>query len=634
MKTKMLKLVKILFESSTATNLANSLDVSVRTVKTYIHTINEDFPNAIASSYNGYKINPSIAIEILKGNYNSIPIPQTSDERVTYIINKLINHNNILINSYDLCDDMYISLSTLKNELIKVKRRLKPFDLELITKGDFIEVKGLEKSKRKLLCSILYDESNINLETLQNNFVNVDISFLKKSILDFFEENRYYINDFSLMSLVLHIAIAIDRIRNGNCNEQTIDNILGVCLHEYNLAQNLAIKIENHFNIKFTKSEIYELSQLIVSRTTTLNYKYANITNLKDFIGQDCFNLVNQLIQSINKSYNINISKQEFLTPFALHIRNLLVRSKNNCFCKNPLTDEIKTNCPLIYDISVFLASTIKKATGFFITDDEIAYIALHLACIIGAQKNLTTKLNIVLFCPNYYEMKLKIIYNIQKYFINDLLITNILTDECELSKINDIDFIVTTISLSKSKVTLIPVVQIALFFNENDRLQILNMIEYLRKEKRKNKFEACLHKIIIPEFFEKVTGIRTENDCINYMADKMVKHGYVKTTFKDEIFERERMSSTAFKNFAIPHTMKLNAKKTGINIITSEEEILWNCQPVNIILMMSFNKNERHIFNEIFEYITMILIEKNNVKKLIACNNYNDFIKVMVSML
>lgn len=46
-------------------------------------------------------------------------------------------------------------------------------------------------------------------------------------------------------------------------------------------------------------------------------------------------------------------------------------------------------------------------------------------------------------------------------------------------------------------------------------------------------------------------------------MVENMLSLGYVDNTFKKDLLEREKMSSTAFENFAIPHAMKMYANKT-----------------------------------------------------------------------
>ena len=401
MNWKTEKLIRLLLEMqpSTAQTLAERMGVSVRSIKNYVHEINSEASETVLSSRDGYRLDVEKAKALLDEKTDNIP--QTSRERVIYILNQLLNHhNNETVNLYDLSDEMYISMSTLKNELQKVKRKLARFDLKLITRGDDVSISGLEKNKRKMLSSILYDESNVNflnLQAIQNAFSNIDIEFIKNTVLQTFDEYHYFINDYSLVNLVLHITISVDRIRNQNMNTQQIQELPAVRLHEYELAQRVAEQLEEHFQIQYSDAEVYEMTLLIISRATTIDYKSINASNLEEFVGKDCLDLVKQLIQDVSAFYYIDLSEQEFLIRFALHIRNLLVRSKNNYFSKNPLAQGIKTSCPMIYDVSVSLAGTIKEKTGVSINDDEIAYIAFHLGSTIEAQKSLTTKITAIL---------------------------------------------------------------------------------------------------------------------------------------------------------------------------------------------------------------------------------------------
>ena len=304
MKPNRLKLIRAIYELQpcTVSTLANHLGVSVRSIKSYAHDINMEYPNAISSSREGYTINQSIAKAILDEDNNHVP--QTSEERVVFLISQLINHHqDEAIDIYDLCDEMFISLSTLKNELQKVKRRLAKYDLELIYQRDQISIKGLEKNKRKLLSTLLYNESNVNfvnLKSLQKSFVDIDIRYIKNTVLHIFEDYHYFINDYSLINLVLHITIAIDRIRNNNINTQRIDEQPAVHLHEYELAEKVAKQLEEHFHIVYSKAEIYEMTLLIISRATTIDYKSINSANLEEFIGKECLDLVKELILDIN----------------------------------------------------------------------------------------------------------------------------------------------------------------------------------------------------------------------------------------------------------------------------------------------------------------------------------------------
>lgn len=616
----------------TSTELANAMGVSVRTIKTYVHDINDEFPKTITSSYEGYHIDINIAQQLLLDTDNHIP--QTSDERIVYIINKLI-HQKDCIDIYSLSDELYISLSTLRNDLNKIKKKLSRFDLTLNTKGNTLECVGLEKNKRKLLSSILYDESNINfvnINSLQHAFIDIDIHFIQKTILEIFDKYHYFINDYSLLNLVLHVTIAIDRIRNNNSTNQGIRGIPEVRLHEYTIAAEIAKRFEERFQIVFSETEVYEMTLLIISRATTIDYKSITAENLETFVGKECLELVNVLISDINSFYYIDLSEPEFLIRFALHIHNLLVRSKNDYFSKNPLTENIKVSCPLIYDCSVNMARIIKVHTGISINDDEIAYIAFHLGSTLEAQRNLTAKINAVLYCPNYYDTNLRISNTINQHFSQKMLIKYILTDERDIEKVKDADLLISTIPLAK--VPAIPSLLITLFFTNRDREMLREKIDILQKEKKQKEFEGYLRSIIIPEFFERKHSFPSEIECIDYMVEKMAKKGYVDATFKNDVLEREKLSTTAFGSFAIPHAMKMNARKTGMNILICDEAIQWKNHLVTFVIMMSFNRNERHIFNEIYDPIAMILSQSDNLKRLCNCQDYEDFIHTIVAML
>lgn len=635
MKQKHLKLVQILLEQSdfiTAKTLSLLLDVSVRSIKNYIQEINSSYPSAIHSSHEGYTINAKIAEAIL--NQSSNHIPQTSEERRVYILNRLIKSDKP-VDTYDLCDELYISYSTVKNELQKIKRKLAVYDLQLVNNGDKLTILGLEKNKRALLCSILYEESNtnfLNIKIIQKTFLDIDIDFIKNSLLELFHDYHYFINDYSLINLVVHITIAIDRIRNHKTNMQDIRSLPPICTNDYELAKNAALKMEQYFHIKYSEAEIYELALLLISRATTINYKSINAANLEKFIGNECYSLVHELIQSVNTYYYIDLTEPEFLIRFSLHIKNLLLRSQNNKFNKNPLTEEIKTSCPLIYDVSVYLSSIIKERTGVSINDDEIAYIAFHLGSALEAQKNLNSKITAILYCPTYYDTNTKLAEQLDAHFSSNLLITNILTDESLFDTTSNADLVISTVPMNDKPNT--STMQISIFLTEKDRNRITKKIEIIKKEKKQKAFRLHLEQFILPSLFEIRNDFKTQQEVIHYMADKFNKLDYVDEQFEEELYSREKMSSTAFHDFAIPHVMKMQANKTGINVLISHNPIQWGNNQIRLVLMLCFNKNERYLFNEIFEPLTMILSEKENVEKIVQTNNYKEFINLMVEQI
>ena len=304
----------------------------------------------------------------------------------------------------------------------------------------------------------------MNLETIQIAFPDIDIIFIKNIVLEILSEYRYFINDYSLSNLVLHIAIAADRIKNNagyGEYEQTMGT-LNLLPHEYELSQKIVERLEEHFRLKFSAGEVQEMTLLLVSRATSLNYNSITVDNLADIIGKDCIDLVYELVNAIGSYYYINLNEPEFLIRFALHIKNLLIRAQNEHFCKNPLGDTLKATCPLIYDDAVCCSSIIKDWTGISINDDEISYIAFHLGSTLETQKALASKLSAVIYCPTYYNMGNRLLENI-----------------C-------------TVPINRSLVT--PFVQVQPFLMESDVIAIRQKINEIRTSKKRETFTAYLH--------------------------------------------------------------------------------------------------------------------------------------------
>ncbi|MCL6571953.1 MAG: helix-turn-helix domain-containing protein, partial [Bacillus sp. (in: Bacteria)] len=133
--------------------LANVLGISKRSIKTYIADINSLEKGLITSSKKGYQVE----LDKLNSFFTSMnhTFPESPKERAEYILKALVNADCSL-NIFDLSDELFISEVTLKGDLRKVKKRLADHNLELKISGDTIEIIGNEKSKRKLMSSILY----------------------------------------------------------------------------------------------------------------------------------------------------------------------------------------------------------------------------------------------------------------------------------------------------------------------------------------------------------------------------------------------------------------------------------------------------------------------------------------------
>mgnify|MGYP003305645642 CR=1 FL=1 len=444
------KIIRLLtkYEYMTAAALARELNVTDRSIRNYIVQICSDYPNAISSGNNGYHLEkPELFTQ--KFEYIQKEIPQTQEERTVFLINLLINTDeNHSLNIFDVADEIFVSTSTIRNDLKKIRALLSEHALQLVLHGDSFYLYGTEKNRRRLIGSLVQQESRTgftNLSFLQQYYPDIDVFFIKDTVISVFNRYEYFINDYFMNNLITHILIAIDRIKKGNiCNSYT-QGYSQSKFKEYTLAREISDILSEHFQLTYTGDEIYDLAFLISSRATAFDYQKINYSDIQRFVGPKCYSLVDTLINEIDLHYGINLAEPEFFVRFSLHIHNLLIRAENHSFTKNPLVNDIKKSYPLIFDISVIAASIIYQKTGIKINDDEIAYIAFHLGNAIELQEKYSTKINTVLFCPRYYDFGVKLAKKVESSFRGQLLITNIITNEEDLSKVSQIDLVLST---------------------------------------------------------------------------------------------------------------------------------------------------------------------------------------------
>lgn len=375
------------------------------------------------------------------------------------------------------------------------------------------------------------------------------------------------------------------------------------------------------------ETELYEIALMMMAQITNVEMDAVNKRTVASFVGEDVLALVDRLVEELKNYCFVILKQEEFYTRFALHIKNLLFRARTNTYSKNPLAQSVKVTCPLIYDTSVMLAKMIVEMTGLSINDDEIAYIAFHLGGALETQKAMDEKVSAILYDPGFYGLNEQLSEDLKKYFDQDLLITHVVTDESQISKIQGNDLLITTMPLSH--VYPMTTIQVSFILTNNDQRRLSDMLRKVQLTKRQNRFARDLEQIIQEDLFLINKGIRTDHECINLQTEQMVRQGYVPSTFREEILERERMSSTALGSFAIPHAMKMRANKTGISVLIGEG-IEWGEKSVDLVLMMCFRNNERYIFNQVFDPITVILSEPENVRLLTQATSRDEFIRIM----
>ncbi|EAA0007858.1 TPA: PTS sugar transporter subunit IIA [Clostridioides difficile] len=621
-KELFLNFIKTQHDWIDSSTLANYLNVSTRSIRKYVNEINSN-GEFILSSKKGYKVN-------LNNNYQTKVDSSENispDNRLNLILKELIVNSNG-INIFDLSEELFVSPATIEGDIVKANKFIGSYNLKIKQSKFLLKLIGNESAKRKLMSSIIFKETGsdfLSLFDVQKIYQEYNLTKLKENIIYILKKYNLFINEYAINNILLHLMITIDRIKKNNYIDSVevvnyIDNNVDI-----NIAKDISNFLESEYNITLTSAELYYLVFQLTNKTTVLNYNQMDTKSLSNYIDEHFVKLTKKIIKNVYDLYLIDLSDEEFVVKFTLHVKNLISRAKNNQVLRNQIPQKLKDSYPLIYDISVYICNQIQTLENVDIDEDEISYISLHVGSFFDRQKLLEDKVLCALITPNYYDLQFKIVRDLEKRFNESIEIIQIFSDTHNLDFDNKVDMVITTLPINNR--CPIPFVYVNPYLNRKDYDNIQSKFTQIKDRKNILTVQNHLEMYFSESLFMKNIYLDSAKDYIKFMGNILYENKYVKPNYIDDVLIREKMSSTAFNNnVAIPHSMKMDALKTGVCLIVNDKPVKWGEEKVQIIAMIPINEKEKEKFNYIFESFIEILSEWNNVKELTKADNYSSF--------
>lgn len=621
--------------------IANALDISVRSVKNYVHNINSLYgKNIILSSRNGYELNLQNNYSLVLTN-SSEQIPQTLEERSFFIIKQLVLNHSAQIEIFDLCDSLCVSYSTIKSIISKMNKTYSSYDLEFYCEHDCVRIKGNEINKRKLLSYVINEESKssiMNVNVLKDNFASIDVEKLQNIIFTTFKKYNYYLNDFSTMNLLLHLLIIVDRELNGNelndgQNEVSIDNQV-----ELNFLNEFIEQLETTFDISINKYERFEIYMLF---KTNANFSIEESSKkLKELVGDSIIELIDKYVEDINNIYMVDLSSKAFKTPFTLHLKNLLLRAQSGKYTSNPMAEIIKNNSPLIFDIAIYISLDLAERFNIKINEDETSFLAMHIGSEIERQADNKDKVPVAILCPNYHNMADQIMNSLMLNFGNQLNMVGSIHNENDFCTLNNpVSILFTTIPVTNTIINTntnepLDIVSISPL-NLNSQFSIIqNAILQSQEKYRDRKLKVKFNDFFESDLFVVDSKLKKKKQVLAKLCDCLLVQNYVDTSFEESVYKRENAAGTAFGNVAIPHSIEMNAIKTSIAVAVSKEGFQWDSNIVHVVLLLAINKADRRSFRALYESLISLFSEDKVIQEIRNCTSFDEFKSIIYTAL
>ncbi|MBE9909323.1 BglG family transcription antiterminator [Enterococcus casseliflavus] len=605
--------------------LSEILAVSNRQIRNYISSLNSNYTLPIIhSSQLGYKIDLDA--------YKKQNKKATEKDRELYIIQKLISNKN----GYSLMqfeEDLYISDSTVNSDIQLIKKKLNTFNIKIHKKNDTFFMEGSEINYRNLMNMLMreetYNSSIVSSEFLNGQHKNTKIKLYLKKI---FDNNYLYTNDYYIDNICIHLIIMIERILNGfSLSSNDYSYIEKDNSREFLVTLEITKFLEKEYNVIINKNELYQIFLLVSAHSTNLNHKEINLHNVSNFIDIKFVNMTKTILKKVEEHYYLNPFNDIFISNLTVHIRNLFERINSNYVIKNPLTEKIKNNYPLIYDISVFIATIFYDNYNVKINEDEIAYISFHIGSYFENLSNNSDQLRVAFVSTDYYSYQDNIKKAITDRFGGLISFVKTLSYE-EFFQSNDlnIDLIISTQVID----TTYEAIQISPFLKDNDFQKLNEIIFSIKDKKHKKRIKNLFLKFFHPSLFYLNPSFESRMKALTIMGNDIIKKEFATSVFLDDVLLRETLSSTAFNNVAVPHSVTEPAIISFISIALLPNNLYWKNKNINIIAFIGISDIDRKLFGEFFEEIIEVFNNSYNINTLLKSKDYEDFISNLYILL
>ncbi|HEY6801784.1 MAG TPA: PTS sugar transporter subunit IIA [Agromyces sp.] len=594
----------------TAAELADRLGVTTRTIRNYAAQANAGGA-IVDSGPAGYRLDRAAwAARATVPRRASTPAA-----RATRVIRALIDATDGL-DVYETAAANHVSDSTLEADLARVRSRLEGTGLVLVRHGPRITLEGPETARRRLLGALFRDESArgmLELETLRAAFP--EVAAFRSALIDGLAEAGYAPNEYGLNDVLLHTAIALDRVATNHPLDESDaptpapGNRIGSSdTADGPLAELLARLVAEHFGTAIGPIELSHLTRLLETRAATRTAE-AGHPDTHDRPVSPRVPLVRRIAASASSAYLVDLDDEDFIERLALHVDNLVARASDASFSRNPLTSSIKAAYPLIYELAVYIASELARTEGISVNDDEIAYIAMHVGAYLDQRRSRGEVVRVAVSAPAYHDVHTSLAARVRAAVDDDVEIVG--SDAAD-----PVDLVVAVLTPSTPVERLVVV---APFPTESDLERIRSEVASVRRARRRARLAASLSRYIAPELF--VRGLRglDRDGAIRMLGDRMIAADVIDHAYVDGALERERMSSTAFtEHLAVPHAMTMSARRTAIAIAVDDTPIDWGGAHVNVVALIAFAESGRAEFQEVFDQFVEAFSERENVLRLV----------------
>lgn len=659
------QILKLLFDHRhtylTSQEIASGIDVSNRTARKYLHLLEdalkqESIAVIEAKQGNGYQLKIEDArrfdefyLKEVKNQMASKDITtiQESNDRQYYILNRLFfEQSAVYVDA--IADELFVSRSTISNDLVEIKKLITPYQIELQSKSNKgIFIVGNEQNIRHFIMNYFFMErlhDNLFAFSMYANLLEgISVEEIVIIVLDECRESQLKLSDFIVYNLVLHIGLAIKRIQNGFFMDIQAPISFDEDSIEYQTALKILARIEHAVGITFSSEEADFIALHLKNKITAKTiFKKADATE------EQIRAQLLETLKAIDQDTPFDLEHDTILIDgLMLHFIPLLTRLQNNSSIENPLLEEIKTQYPDLFELTVNYFSKMPVFKSYQVTEGEWAYLAIHITAAVERYFN-EQKTHVLVICATGLGSSQMIKNRLEREFGSRILIEKVISYyEIAEQDLSHIDLVISSINLGNIVLNAL-IVNVSVFLGKDDIQKINHEIssnkgshfvagrkESDRKELVEEQVEL-IERSFKPDLFYFVGEHSTKDAVLRELISKIeaVEGTDLQENFLKQLKLRESYSSVVFSEFmAVPHPIEALTKEGHVAVAVAPEGITWDkeYQNIQLVFLLSPDKFGKFEIDKVSQMLVEIMEDDTFRKALTFSDTFDNFIKAFI---
>ncbi|HWI31301.1 MAG TPA: PTS sugar transporter subunit IIA [Microbacterium sp.] len=602
----------------TAATLADALGVTPRSVRSYVTAVNARVAPGVAieSGPHGYRAGADAAGALRVAATDA----GTPRDRLHTLVRSLLDEPEG-IDTFEVADRLHVSQATLDADLSRVRGLLGGTDLVLERSASRVRLLGSELAQRRLLSRLAHDEMDAGSfdivalrRTLGENSVGAAaFGPFKSELVAELGALGYFVNEFGIADVVMHIAIAADRVSQDRGLESAAPDARPA---RQEIAAIIGRLAERHLGVQLGSVDLQHLATLVLTRVVAPGTQ-TPAEHARSHLDPEVEAAVREVITIASAEFLVDLAHDEFILRLALHVQNLQHRARDQAWSRNPLTRSLKSTYPMIFEVAVFIASRLQVRLGIPLPDDEIAYIAMHVGGRLERSRRADQLLTATIVLPGYYDLHELLRSSVDRSLGQAVEVVGVETRVDPDWDSIDTDLVLTTID---PPVHSERIVRIQPFLTDADVEKVTAAAARVRRGRRLARLRAELERYLDPSAFVRgLDGTAGEERVIRHLGGLLVAQGVIDDGYVERTIERERMSSTAFTDaLAVPHALGMTATRTSIAMGIGEQSIPWGEGRVQVVALVAFSESDRAAFQTVFEQFVEVFSERESVQRIV----------------